>query len=564
MPSTDSLPRFACPDWWGKIQAGETPMASVPLNEKRAAKARAFFNRLKLPDVPGNPTLATACGEWFRDILCAFLASEDPETKRRLVWELLCMVPKKNSKTTYVAALGLTALYMEDAPNRQMLLVAPSQNISERCFDQAQGMIRLDPRLNAIFKVQDHLKCIERRKTGTKLDVKTFDTSIVTGEIPVLTIIDELHELGKKAKAAAVMQQIRGGGITMQGGQVLMITTQSDEPPAGIWKTELAKARAIRDGRGGSAPIMLPVLYEFPPELQRKEEYWREKKNWPAILPNIGRSIDPDRLADDYENNGRVNKEAETIWLSQHLNIEMGVGFASDGWRGADFWEGAADTSLASLDELLERSEVVTFGGDGGGLDDLLAAAVIGREKKTRHWLCWAHAWANRKVLKLRPDIASKLQDCEQEKSVTICNVPDDMTGLGDVFQKVLKSGLLPEKNAVALDPNNVAAMIEELSSRGMPEEMLRRLLQGPALSPAWWGIERKLDDGTFFHGGTDLMNWVVGNAKVESKGNAILITKQMAGRAKIDPLIAIGCAAILMSWNPVPAKKPSYQMIIA
>ncbi len=204
--------------------------------------------------MPGTPTLAEACGDWFREILCAFLASEDPETKQRLVWELLCMVPKKNSKTTYVAALGLTALFMEDAPNRQMLIVAPSQNISERCFDQAQGMIRLDERLKSIFKVQDHLKCITRRKTGTKLDVKSFDTSIVTGEIPILTIIDEVHELGKKAKAAAVMQQIRGGGITKQGGQVLMITTQSDEAPAGIWKTELIKARKIRDGEGGSNP----------------------------------------------------------------------------------------------------------------------------------------------------------------------------------------------------------------------------------------------------------------------------------------------------------------------
>lgn len=554
MPSTEPLPRFACPDWWEKIQAGETPMAFVPLNEKRAAKALAFFNRLKLPDVAGNPPLSEACGDWFRDIVCAFLASEDPETKRRLVWELLCMVPKKNSKTTYVAALGLTALYMEDAPNRQMLLVAPSQNISERCFGQAQGMIRLDAKLSAIFKVQDHLKCISRRKTGSKLDVKTFDTTIVTGEIPVLTIIDELHELGKKAKAAAVMQQIRGGGITMQGGQVLMITTQSDEPPAGIWKTELAKARAIRDGKGGKAPIMLPVLYEYPQHLQRDESYWKDRKHWPLILPNLNRSIDPERLAEDYDNNGKATKETEKIWLSQHLNIEMGVGFADEGWRGADSWESAAVKDLADLDELLDRSEVATFGGDGGGLDDLLAAAVIGRERKTRHWLCWSHAWANRKVIKLRSDIASRLHDFEQEGSLTICDVPEDMTGFGDVFEKVLRSGLLPEKNAVALDPNNVAAMIEELSRRGMTDDMLRRILQGPALSPAWWGIERKLEDGTFYHGGTDLMNWVVGNAKVESRGNAILITKQMAGRAKIDPLIAIGCAAILMSWNPAAA----------
>jgi phage terminase large subunit-like protein len=393
-PSTEALPRFACPDWWERIQAGQTPMASVPLNAKRAAKALAFFNRLRLPDVAGNPPMSEACGDWFRDILVAFLASEDPVTKRRLVWELLCMVPKKNSKTTNVAALGLTALYMEDAPNCQMLIVAPSQNISERCFNQAQGMIRLDSRLDAIFKVQDHLKCVTRRKTETKLDVKSFDTTIVTGEIPVLTIIDELHELGKKAKAAAVMQQIRGGGITMKGGQVLMITTQSDEQPAGLWKTELTKARNIRDGKGGPAPILLPVLYEFPIELQKNQVYWRDPRNWPLLLPNIGRSIDPLRLIEDYQNNGKVNKEAETIWVSQHLNIEIGVGLKTDAWAGAEFWAGSEDETI-TFETLLDRCDVIVFGLDGGGLDDLYGCAAIGRDKVTKEWLSWSHAWAH-------------------------------------------------------------------------------------------------------------------------------------------------------------------------
>lgn len=539
-------------------------MAHVPLNEKRAAKACAFFNRLRLPDVAGNPALKDACGEWFKEILCAFLASEDPETKQRLVWELLCMVPKKNSKTTYVAALGLTALFMEEAPNRQMLLVAPSQNISERCFDQAQGMIRLDSRLISIFKVQDHLKCITRRKTGTKLDVKTFDTQIVTGEIPVLTIIDELHELGKKAKAAAVMQQIRGGGITMQGGQVLMITTQSDEQPAGIWRTELKKARDIRDGRGGKAPILLPVLYEFPQDKQRDEVFWRDPKNWPLILPNLNRSIDPARLIDDYENNGRATAEAEKIWTSQHLNIEIGVGVAQDGWRGADYWADAGDKSLRDLEVLFERSEVVVFGADGGGLDDLLGACVIGREKITRRWLIWNHAFAHEKVLELRKDISSRLRGFEEEGSLTICPTSKSMmAAFGDVFARVLASGKLPEKDAVGLDPNNVAAMIEEMNKRGMTDDMLRRIHQGPALSPAWWGLEMKLDDGTISHADHDLMAWCAGNAKVEPRGNGILITKQMAGKAKIDPLIATGQAAILMSWNPQARRIPEYKVLI-
>lgn len=555
---TAPLPRFACPDWWEKIKAGKTPMAQVPLNAERAAKALAFFNRLRLPDVPGNPPLSEACGDWFRELLVAFLASEDPLTKRRLVVELLCMVPKKNSKTTYVAALGLTALFMEEAPERQMLIVAPTQNISERCFDQAQGMIRIDDRLKAIFKVQDHLKCIIRRKTGTKLDVKAFASDIITGEIPVLTIIDELHELGKKAKAQSVMQQIRGGGITMQGGQVLMITTQSDEAPAGIWKTELKKARAVRDGKGGDAPILLPLLYEFPQDLQRNQAFWRDQKNWPLLLPNLGRSIDAQRLIEDYTNNGRVNDEAEQIWASQHLNIEIGVGFGDNNWAGADYWQDAADLSL-TLEELLRRSEVVTFGGDGGGLEDLLGVAVIGRERETRKWLIWNAAWVHPKVLKKRPEIAEQLKDFEKEGSLTICEAPVMMDQVGKLFGMVLSSGLLPEKNAVGLDPNNVAALIETLVANGMTEDMLRRLLQGPALAPAWWGLEFKLSDGTVSHAGLALMDWCVGNARTEPKGNAIMITKQKSGRGKIDPLIATGEAAILMSWNPEASAHQSF-----
>lgn len=553
MRSTELLPRFACPDWWERLQAGQTPMAEVPLNQGRAAKAQAFFNRLRLPDVPGNPSMAEACGDWFREILCAFLASEDPATKQRLVWELLCMVPKKNSKTTYVAALGLTALFVEEAPNRQMLLVGPSQNISDRCFEQAQGMIRLDGRLDAIFKVQDHLKCITRRKTGTKLDVKTFDTSIVTGEIPILTIIDELHELGKKAKAAAVMQQIRGGGITMQGGQVLMITTQSDEQPAGIWKTELEKARAIRDGKGGRSPIMLPVIYEFPQELQRDQDYWRDQHNWKFLLPNLGRSIDPRRLADDYENNGRVTNAAEQIWASQHLNIEIGVGLANDGWRGADYWADCADRTL-TLDELIRRSEVAVFGADGGGLDDLFGICVIGREKVTRQWLIWNHAFAHPKVKEVRKDIASTLQDFEKEGSLTFCEVGQYIERIASIVLRLLDAGLLPEKDAVGFDPNNIAAFIDALAAKGISGPMLRRLLQGPALSPAIWGLEVKLSDGSLTHSGLALMNWCVGNVKVEIKGNGNMVTKQAAGRAKIDPFIATLCAAILMSWNPTAA----------
>lgn len=556
MPITEDLPRFSCLDWWERLEAGQTPMADVPLNSAKAGKALAFFNRLRLPDVPGTPRLAEACGDWFRDILCAFLASEDPDTKKRLVWELLCMVPKKNSKTTYVAALGLTALYLEEAPNRQMLLVAPSQNISERCFEQAQGMIRLDPKLASVFKVQDHLKCITRIKTGTKLDVKTFDTSIVTGEIPILTIIDELHELGKKNKAAAVMQQIRGGGITMQRGQVLMITTQSDESPAGIWRTELDKARSIRDGKGGASPIMLPVLYEFPVAKQLDQDFWRDRKNWQRILPNLGRSIDPQALADDYENNGKVTKEAEQIWASQHLNIEIGVGLSGDNWAGAPHWSTCIDESLAGLSDLLRRSEVCTIGIDWGGADDLAALYVIGREARTKRWLGWGRAWARQSVFEQRKSIAPRLRKFAEDGDLIISKNGDEQaTSAASICRIVADSGLLPEVAGIGLDSAGVALLLDALEGEKLEQPQVQAVTQGWKLQTAISTVPLKLEDRRFLHGDQEIMAWSVGNAKQTLRGSNYVVTKEVSGAAKIDLLMALFNAAMLMFQNPEASK---------
>jgi phage terminase large subunit-like protein len=50
------------------------------------------------------------------------------------------------------------------------------------------------------------------------------------------------------------------------------------------------------------------------------------------------------------------------------------------------------------------------------------------------------------------------------------------------------------------------------------------------------------------------MMAWCVGNAKVVQTGNAIAIDKQVAGKAKIDPLIATFNAVHLLGLNPVSA----------
>jgi len=100
------------------------------------------------------------------------------------------------------------------------------------------------------------------------------------------------------------------------------------------------------------------------------------------------------------------------------------------------------------------------------------------------------------------------------------------------------------------------------LAVRKIEGDLLSSIRQGSALSPASWGLEIKLKNRTFRHAGRRMMTWCVGNAKAQVRGGAVLITKESAGRAKIDPLVALFNAAMLMSRNPDAQKAPSYQMI--
>jgi phage terminase large subunit-like protein len=62
---------------------------------------------------------------------------------------------------------------------------------------------------------------------------------------------------------------------------------------------------------------------------------------------------------------------------------------------------------------------------------------------------------------------------------------------------------------------------------------------------------ERKLANGSLIHADQELMNWCVGNLKIEATATAIRATKQNAGDAKIDPAMAMFNAVTVMATNP-------------
>src|SRR5262249_2853923 len=135
--------------------------------------------------------------------------------------------------------------------------------------------------------------------------------------------------------------------------------------------------------------------------------------------------------------------DALALIASQHFNVQIGIHFKADGWPGAAFWADAEDATI-TIDTLLERSEVIVACADGGGLDDLFGFGLIGRDKITKDWLTWSHAWCHRGVLERRKSIAARLMDFARAGELTIVDDKlDDVDAMVKIIDRVNVAGLL-------------------------------------------------------------------------------------------------------------------------
>lgn len=578
----------ACPDWGQRIVNRDSLVPFAPLFPSEAEAALDVFKSLKMVGVPrsdgraGWATFGEACDQFVFDFVGAIFGAYDASTGKRLISEFLLLISKKNGKSTIAAGIMLTALIRNWRDLGELSIIAPTQRVAGNSFKPAAAMVRADPKLAELLHVVDNEKLIRHRVTKAELKVIAADTNTVGGSQAGFVLIDELWLFGKRSNASDMLEEATGGLASRPEGFVVYLTTHSNEPPAGVFKEKLEYFRDVRDGEIED-PHSFGMLFEWPDAMLESQAYLKPE-NFYVTNPSIGRSVTEDfirkklkKASSGEEVVDEDNGEAETLQviLAKYLNVEIGLKLRRDRWKGANLWEAAGDRTL-TLDALLDRCEVVVVGVDGGGLDDLFGLCVAGRERGTKRWLYWFKAWCWPEVLKLRKSEAATLKDFMADGDLVLCGhngaapigeldepadglledlptgpIEQDVAEIVEIVKKVKDSGLLPEKMAIGLDPQGVGALVDALNEIELVHPQVVAVSQGFRLSSAVWSMERKLKLKMVEHSGARLMAWCVGNAKAEQRGNAVLITKETAGKAKIDPLIAGFNATKLLEANP-------------
>lgn len=548
-----------CTDWQRRVVAGIPLTPCEPLFPTSAASGMAVFDQLQIVDA--GVTFGDS-KPWVKEFAqgifgsyCDIHGHEDEG--RRLIKTFFMLISKKNTKSTIAAGIMLTILIQNWRPEAEFLILSPTKELADNCFKPIRAAIEVDEELSELFHVQTHMRTVTHRVTGATLKVVAADSGGVTGKKATGVLVDELHEFGKVAKAEDMLVEATGGLMSRPEGFVIYLTTQSSEPPAGVFKKELEYARKVRDGKIDD-PTYYPIIYEYPDEyLDPRTKWYMREENWFMVNPNLGVSVDLETLRQKIRKAQEGGEDSLQSVVSKHLNIQIGLDLGADRWPGADYWPGAHDPALDSLLRLQERCEVITCGIDGGGLDDLLGLTFTGRVKGSLdEYLSWSRAWVHPQVLKTRQEIGARLQDFERAGDLVIVGeLGEDTDQLARLVKEVRDTDLL---SGIGIDPARIASLKSSLGRYDIIDandpdpEFFIKVRQGWSLYSAMLWVERALAEGRYKHAGQPVVDWAIGNAKVIPRGNAMLVTKEVSGKAKIDLVMSAFNAAELMSYNPL------------
>lgn len=552
----------ALPDWEKRIVAGESLMPCKPLNQDVADIALKIFDSLILVDMIGSPPAGDVTREWAREFIAAIFGAYNTESKERLITEFFLLISKKNTKSTLAAGIMMIALVLNERFSASLAIIAPTKEVANASYGPASDMISADPELAAMFNVSPHTRTITHLGTNATLKVYAAESDTLGGSKFSYVLIDELWLFGKRANAASMLREATGGLASRPEGFVVYLSTMPDEQPAGIFKQKLDYARAVRDGKVVD-PQFLGLLYEFP-QKYIDDELYLDPDNWYITNPNLGASVSVKFLEREFKKAEDEGKEELQDFTAKHLNVQIGISLRANRWAAAEFWEAAKAPKPFTLDELIETSEVITVGIDGGGLDDLLGFAAIGRlptvlreytdnitnqKVQVKPWWVWTRAWCHKIALERRKSIAPTLEGfAKQGDLIIVENVGDESAQVAQLCEQINDSGKLAN---IGLDPLGIGTLIEELTAVGIPEDKLIGVSQGFKMAGYIKTAENKIARKHLIHADQDMMAWCVGNSRTVVRGSGTMISKAESGTAKIDPVIGMLNGVALMSLNP-------------
>ena len=156
--------------------------------------------------------------------------------------EIVVLLPKKNGKSSLVAALALWHLL--STPFAEAMIVAAARDQAGILLRQVEGFVRRSDELGKRLKIV--LREVRNEALHGRLRVLASEVDTVDGQLPTFVAVDELHR-HKRAELYGVLRD----GLGPRKGQLIAISTAGyaqDSPLGALRQTAHGLPGLVRDG----------------------------------------------------------------------------------------------------------------------------------------------------------------------------------------------------------------------------------------------------------------------------------------------------------------------------
>jgi phage terminase large subunit-like protein len=270
--------------------------------------------------------------------------------------ETLILLPKKNGKSTLLAAIAL--YHLITTPDAECVVGAASRDQATILYDQAAGFVRRSDGLDERVQVKRGYRSIESRRDAGRIRVLAADVDTADGVIPTLALVDELH----RHRSAGLYGVFRDG-LGPRDGRMLTISTAGDSESSPLGKMR-AQAHRLRNVVHGNRHVVA-----------RSDDHSYAMHEY---------ALERDDDVDDLELVKRVNPaswqtlealrrrhDSPSMLPSQWARFACGLWMAGELW-----WITGEQWHATSSSERILPGDRITIGFDGSRSGD--ATALVG------------------------------------------------------------------------------------------------------------------------------------------------------------------------------------------
>lgn len=437
----------------------------------------------------------------------------------------LLMVPKKNGKSPFAAALGLLLAYgyhhAEPGPETgsEIVIVATDKIQTENVFKHCRRMVKKHQVLGEQCSINEYTCRILHPPTDTVCRTLAHNPDQLEGINPRALVCDELHSW----KDTRTWDTIRYAGASRPDFLLLAITTSGDDRQS-LCYSQYEYAGDVNAGRIVDHEF-LGVIYEAHPD-----DDWTSPRVWKKANPSLGVTVHRGEIQSACTE-AKHNLRIQDAFRRYRLNIWTQ---AESAWLDVQYWtERAAPIDLQTAAD----GHTCTIALDLATTLDLAAAAVtwLDHDDDTLH--LWTHFWLPLETARRRNHETPFLL-WAKEGHITL--IEGDTIDYAIIYEAIAQ---LTKKIYIAnliYDPWNAHHLTRQITDQlGIPR------IKFPQTTGNFTGpckeFERRIIAGTMTHSDNPILNWQAAHALIytDPSGNIRPIRRHKNDHRTIDGVIA-------------------------